>query len=942
MNKRKVLSILLLALITVALAVSCSSNIETPVTNTEELAYVTFGNGHSRELGASYSTKDYNSLFWFYTAIKDDQYGMTGVKTDKTPVRTSEQAHLPGLDGQVGPLSQGKWIFTLFAYETSDSSPSGNLVYQSKPVSVTLKGGDVKNVPVSVSLQGESGKVSISNVKFYWANGGGSASPKASLHFVGNNSSNDFYYIADTLDYVGGDDAYFKLSVTDIPFNNVTNSIPADYYTVTAKVYLPDSEDTPLATQTFGLRVYGNAITVITGDLTEGLFAEVIFDVAKQDMKVFVPSPTERTIISGITAVPDNTVIEGVPKSTTVEFEAGALSSVGANQLQLDVKVTPVESANEKFNITGTIDNKSAFAGIDLTLTDSTGTNKVSNFAEGKYATITTYIAKGLSGVVVNYNGDGDQPIATDNNNAPDKTVAAELTSNSSTTALGYNKENGLLRFKTNHFSEYYVLAECEAVNISTNVGYKSLADAIHAAGSGETIKLIKNSSGSGLGSADGSKTRESLIIDFNGYTYTMKDPAVGSTGTETQAMHWGKSLGSVTMKNGTFNIVENPQHVYMAMQNYINFTAEKMTFGFTNIPVNHYGNNYTGADAVYNGLEIPLFNNGRGGTMTLRNCHITMPESSVKGISNDGNEIIIDSCTINGAVVMESANKVVKVKNSVITKGVSPYFNSGYAVKTSEEDGYTVYTNKTAVEISTTAELNDAISEPNNGNPLYFNVLNNVTLDNGIANEGAKSRDITFIGTNRTQTVDVITNTVNAEGGQLNYQRGSSFTFENLTIKAGEGSFDGIVCNELTFKNCTITGKLTLFGKATFINCVFNNTMDDQYSIWTWGGTDVKFEGCTFNTNGKAILLYGGASGSNPTNLVVNSCTFNDSKNGAAGKAAIEIGNDYNATYNLTVKNATINGFALGKNTNSKVWANKNSMDAAHLTVTIDGNRIQ
>lgn len=245
-------------------------------------------------------------------------------------------------------------------------------------------------------------------------------------------------------------------------------------------------------------------------------------------------------------------------------------------------------------------------------------------------------------------------------------------------------------------------------------------------------------------------------------------------------------------------------------------------------------------------------------------------------------------------------------------------------------------------VIVSNQQQANDAIT---NATDKKVNISiasgQTITLDNGIANEGDKSRDITFSG-NGSQTVDAITNAVSAEGGQLNYQRGSSFTFENLTIQAGEGNFDGIVCNELTFKDCTIKGKLTLFGKATFINCVFDNTMANQYSIWTWGGTDVTFEGCTFNTNGKAILLYGGADGKNPTNLVVNNCIFNDRNNGAAGKAAIEIGNDYNATYTLTVKNATVNGFADGKNTGSKLWANKNSMDAAHLTVTIDGNKVQ
>ena len=43
-----------------------------------------------------------------------------------------------------------------------------------------------------------------------------------------------------------------------------------------------------------------------------------------------------------------------------------------------------------------------------------------------------------------------------------------------------------------------------------------------------------------------------------------------------------------------------------------------------------------------------------------------------------------------------------------------------------------------------------------------------------------------------------------------------------------------------------------------------------------------------------------------------------------------------------LTVKNAAVNGFADGKNTGSKLWANKNSMDAAHLSVTIDGTKVQ
>ena len=267
-----------------------------------------------------------------------------------------------------------------------------------------------------------------------------------------------------------------------------------------------------------------------------------------------------------------------------------------------------------------------------------------------------------------------------------------------------------------------------------------------------------------------------------------------------------------------------------------------------------------------------------------------------------------------------------------------------GYSVVSEKHGDDTWYTvvKGTGVIPGTQEDLNTAITDSTNKDiTVVMPADQTLTLDNGIANEGAKARNITFVG-DGTQTVDVITEAISAEGGQLNYQRGSTFTFENVTVQAGEGSFDGIVCDELVYRNCTIKGKLTLYGKATFINCTFDNTMDNQDSIWTWGGTDVTFEGCTFNTSGKAILLYGQATAEKPTDLVVNNCTFNDRKSGTAGKAAIEVGNDYNATYTLTVNHATVNGFAAGKNTGSHLWANKNSMDAAHLTVTIDGAKVQ
>ena len=313
--------------------------------------------------------------------------------------------------------------------------------------------------------------------------------------------------------------------------------------------------------------------------------------------------------------------------------------------------------------------------------------------------------------------------------------------------------------------------------------------------------------------------------------------------------------------------------------------------------------------------------------------------EGKTPYVLNQADDLTVNCFSVKGGIFVGFNPADVNECHGKVTSFVA----EGYRSVKTEYEGKEAWKVEEIPAVTTHEDFNSAITSASAGVSATIKLASNMTavLDNGIANEGDKSRNITFVG-DGTQTFDVITKATNAEGGMLNYQRGSSFTFKNMSIKAGEGNFDGVVCDELVYENCTITGKLTLYGKATFVNCVFENTMADQYSIWTWGGTDVKFDKCTFNTNGKAILLYGQATEAKPTNLIVTNCTLNDRKNGAAGKAAIEIGNDYNATYNLTISDCVINGFAEGKNTGSKTWANKNSMDAAHLSVTIDRVKIQ
>ena len=555
MNKRKVLSILLLALITVTLAVSCSGSIDAPVQDAEELAYVTFGNGHSRGLSTSYKTEAYDKLYWFYTALKTDSYGTTGqvgLNTDNLPTaavsKGDNNAPAKGLSGQVGPFSQGAWDFTLYAYKEAERT---TLVYQSEAVHVILKGNEVKNVPVSVSLKGATGLVNLSGAWFEWANqSDADGNISVTVELVKDGSTPNTYFFG-------------PLTKSGVKYTFASNDdniqVNEGYYTCTVNAYMEgdvnvsadtvNADATPLATQTLGLRVYGNATTYITGNLTEGIFSEVVFKVAEQDMKVFVPAPTGTTKIENINVFPDTTTVTGVTKSTTVEFDQGALTAVANKTLQLDVKVTPVESANEKFNITGTDqNNKSAFAGIDVTLwaTDSTGSSEVNSFTEGKYATVTTYIAKGLTGVAVKYNGtDKEQPIATANTGVGVDTTIADILTSDTGTALGYNPSTGLLRFKTNHFSEYYVLAKCVALNETTNVGYGDLQKAFDNAKDSDVIKLIDN-----ITSTTGFSFNNNAKVTFDLNEKILK--VTNDTANNHRALK--VTAGTLTIKNGTID----------------------------------------------------------------------------------------------------------------------------------------------------------------------------------------------------------------------------------------------------------------------------------------------------------------------------------------------------------------------------------------------------
>ena len=128
---------------------------------------------------------------------------------------------------------------------------------------------------------------------------------------------------------------------------------------------------------------------------------------------------------------------------------------------------------------------------------------------------------------------------------------------------------------------------------------YKTLADAVAAVQDGSTITLLKDTTGSGIGTYQTPGTdlngnpqiaAKGFTIDFNHHTYSVDKPAVGSQTYETQGFHleWKGSTNTtpnITLKNGTLDVAQNHDpNLKLLIQNYCNLTLDNMTVDGTNL----------------------------------------------------------------------------------------------------------------------------------------------------------------------------------------------------------------------------------------------------------------------------------------------------------------------------------------------------------------------
>ena len=202
---------------------------------------------------------------------------------------------------------------------------------------------------------------------------------------------------------------------------------------------------------------------------------------------------------------------------------------------------------------------------------------------------------------------------------------------------------------------------------------------------------------------------------------------------------------------------------------------------------------------------------------------------------------------------------------------------------------------------------------------------------------------DADFVNTSKTLTFKGATGKEKLTLGQAYGTQSGGMTFEDLTMVWTNENYKGLQhIGKEKYVNCVIEGQPFLYGEeSVFENCTFNQTSKDAYNVWTYGSKNATFTECTFNSAGKAVLVYKeGAKASEPYSVTFEKCKFNASET-VSGKAAIEIGSNL-WSYNVTIKDCTFaDTFDTAVSSGNNHWNAKNYAEGTeNHSITVDGTK--
>ena len=446
-----------------------------------------------------------------------------------------------------------------------------------------------------------------------------------------------------------------------------------------------------------------------------------------------------------------------------------------------------------------------------------------------------------------------------------------------------------------------------------------------------------------------GGENTESIVIDLNGHTLNLTTSYMSKLGAKNDEAVFTIQNGTMTSSTtgGTWDIYDltfancNYKIEDVVFEKSIAFTNDNRTVTMNGVTINEQNGDYyamwisaVGQNITIDGLT--LSSTGRG--IKIDEEYVNNPAKVTLNISNS-----IFTTASKAAIMVDSKEGAeINVTNVDISKVAADPVFTVWIDEDAKDYADKVIVNgaKVRIEGSIVATSNEELAAAD----IADNATIYLTKGEYIIPAAAKGKTVTFIGTGNPEDVKVaVTNVGGGENCDFGLD-GSNATFEGITITTNSSTYIGYARCNGTYKNCIINGTYTLYGESIFDNCEFN-VSGDVYNIWTWGAEEIEFTGCTFNSDGKALLLYREDGGT--VNLTVTDCTFNDNGGLDSKKAAIEIGDspyDDKPIYNVTVSNTKVNGYEIndeGISTGTTLWGNKNSMPKDRLNVTIDGDDV-
>lgn len=462
---------------------------------------------------------------------------------------------------------------------------------------------------------------------------------------------------------------------------------------------------------------------------------------------------------------------------------------------------------------------------------------------------------------------------------------------------------------------------------IVNGVAYQTLDAAVAAAKTGEQtiIALSQDMAGNGVKTIKG----QDVVIDLGGHTFDIDGSLVGSTGTETSGFQLLKG-SKVTFKNGTLK----SKKASLLIQNYSDLTLENVTLDATG------------------GVALYVLSNNHGTVKIIGSSSILAPEGkhafdvyywppaysdgvnvyvNTTGIIRGAieyacvNDEAEDACNKKTSLVIEKAvlkdSKLetklmtpnIKIARSLFTNeaAAAAWIPAGYKLRT-DGDYYGI----SLPTVASQEELNAAIAQEN---------ATIVVLAGTFTAPASVADGVTIVGVAGT-VIDIPT--------AVAYHN-KNLIFKNVTMKSPNANYTGIQhAASIKYVDCTIEGQPFSYAtQAVYENCTFKQTSSDAYNIWTYGSKNITFNKCTFESAGKAVLVYKEA-GTETLKVTFNECKFFASAS-VAGKAAIEIDSSLNP-YEVYINNCTAEGFSTGTNSGNSLWNNKKG-DKSNLKVVVD-----